>query len=567
MRETPDKLPNDIAALKALVRAALRQREEVLREREALGSERDRLRGECDAAVQQAESNSQRVRELELALLLKTQELDWYKKRYYGPRADKLKSEAELGQLLLEFSERLGHKPVNPDDAGNAGPEPDQPRRKGRKRGGRPNLAACEHLPVREFVHELSAAERACPGCGGERAEMGFEESWQLEYVPGRLQRLHHLRKKYACGACEQAGENPEIVAASKPPQVIERGMAGPGLLAFIATGKFHDYLPLYRLEGIFQRAGLAISRATMSSWLGDVADLLEPLYELMASRVRLSHVVMTDDTTMPMLDPGAGQTRTARMWIYRGDGHYPYNVFDFTLSRKRDGPANFLKGYSQILVADAYGGYDGVVAGNRITRAGCMAHVRRKFVECEKLAPAIAREAAALLRLLYKIEDEMAAADTAARLRARQERSAPLLAQFRERLEDWKRELLPKHPLTEAVNYALNQWETLTVFIGDGAVPIDNNASEREMKRVVLNRKNSLFVGNPRGGRTAAILSSFTSTSKRHRVDPQLYLTQLLVNLPGWPVGDLAAWLPDEWKRRQAALAPAPAHHATPAR
>jgi hypothetical protein len=205
-------------------------------------------------------------------------------------------------------------------------------------------------------------------------------------------------------------------------------------------------------------------------------------------------------------------------------------------------------------LLADAYGGYNGVVAGNAITRAGCWAHARRKFVDAEKTAPEIAREAATLLRTLYAVEKQATEVSVEERLQLRQAKSLPVLAELREKLLAWKEQLLPKHPMAEAVNYTLGQWTELNVFCTDGAVPIDNNISEREMKRVVLNRKNSLFVGNPRGGRTAAILASLISTCRRHEIDPQLYLTQLLVNLPSWPARDLDAWLPDQWKLRQAA-------------
>jgi hypothetical protein len=281
------------------------------------------------------------------------------------------------------------------------------------------------------------------------------------------------------------------------------------------------------------------------------VAELAEPLYELMAKRVRASHVVATDDTVMPMLSQG--HAANARMWVYVGDEENPYNVFDFTLNRGRDGPKYFLKDYREVLLADAYAGYNGVVAGNEITRAGCWAHARRKLIEAEKTAPEIAREAVDQVRALYVVERQAKDLSVAARLQLRQSSSAPVLAGFREKLLGWKERLLPKHPMAEAVSYVLGQWEELNVFCSDGAVPIDNNVSEREMKRVVLNRKNSLFVGNARGGRTAAILASLTSSCRRHDVDPQLYLTQLLINLPSLCVRDLPAWLPDQWKRNQA--------------
>ena len=187
------------------------------------------------------------------------------------------------------------------------------------------------------------------------------------------------------------------IQMAAKPETADRQGPGRAGSAGYIVTSKFADYLPLYRLEDIFARKGFEISRATQSVWCGDVADLVEPLYELMVERVRASHVVATDDTVMPMLSPG--KTPTARMWVYVGDEAHPYNVFDFTLSRGRDGPKYFLKDYKQMLLADAYGGYDGVVAGNDITRAGCWAHVRRKIIEAEKSAPEIAAEAVGIVQ------------------------------------------------------------------------------------------------------------------------------------------------------------------------
>ncbi|HWG36703.1 MAG TPA: IS66 family transposase [Terriglobales bacterium] len=276
-----------------------------------------------------------------------------------------------------------------------------------------------------------------------------------------------------------------------------------------------------------------------------------------MAAAVKASPLIATDDTIMPMQHPG--QTKRARLWVYVGDGEHPYNIFDFALTRARDGPANFLGEYKGTLLADAYGGFDGVVVSNQIRRAGCQAHARRKFVDAEASAPALAAEAAAHYRVLYAIERRGRDLDPAARLELRRRESVPRLEALHARLLDWKAELLPKHPMAEAVGYALRQWPALTCFATDGAVPIDNNASEREMKRVVLHRKNSLFVGNPRGGRTAAILSSFTSTCFRHRIDPQRYFTQLLMNLPGASIEQLDAWLPDRWLARQPPTSPAP--------
>ncbi len=528
------ELPEDNASLKAVIRSLLLERD----------------------------GEKRRADDLQVENLRLQLELERFRKWYYGPRADRLQSDNDLAQMLLHFAEEIDRKPINPDDLPRDA-KPEEELRRVKRSQGRRNLANFENLPVTTQVHELSAEDRACPCCGVERKEIGADESWQVEYLPGHFERIHHVRKKYACPGCESHGDNPRMETAAKPETAIDKGMAGPGLLAYIVTSKFSDYLPLYRLEDIFQRQGLEISRATQSVWCGDVADLVEPLYELMAERVRSSHVVATDDTIMPMLSKG--KAANARMWVYVGDDAHPYNVFDFTLNRGRDGPKYFLKDYRQVLLADGYGGYNGVVAGNEIVRAGCWAHARRKIIEAEKVAPEIAREAVEMVRALYAVERQARDASVPERLRLRQQQSAPVLAHLREKLLEWKKQLLPRHPMAEAVNYALGQWTELNVFCADGAVPIDNNISEREMKRVVLNRKNSLFVGNARGGRTAAVLASLTSTCRRHDVDPQLYLTQLLTNLPTTPMNELSAWLPDQWKLLQHASLPSLQNHTTP--
>lgn len=518
MPVAPPPLPEEVAALQALVR-------------------------ELQAGLQRFESENARLA-WKLAQAMKL---------LYGPRADRLRNDVDVAQMQLAFAESLEARPVHPADAEAAGePAPAEAPRRVRRRGGRRNLANFDRLPLRRVVHELTGAQRACGGCGAERQAMGQEVSWQIEHVPAHFERIEHVRLKYACAACERAAAAPQLERAGKPAGAIDKGMAGPGLLAYIVTSKFADYLPLYRLEDIFRRHGFEIARATQSIWCGDVADLVEPLYQLMAARVRQSHVIGTDDTVMPMLAPGRGATRRARVWVYLGDDAQPYNVFDFTESRGRDGPRQFLGDYNGVLVADAYGGYDGVVAGNAITRAGCWAHARRKFVDAEKTAPAIAAEAAGLIGQLYAVEREAHGLAPDQRLALRRQRSLAVLAELEARLREWPGQLTPRHPMAEAVGYARNQWAELNTFAHDGAVPIDNNASEREMKRVVLNRKNSLFVGNARGGRTAAILASLTSTCRRHDIDPERYFTQLLVNLPETPITQLEAWLPDRWKVRQ---------------
>jgi len=535
MDDALSRLPDDPATLKAIIADIKSQRDEASQQRDQWKLRHD-------------EKELDRLR-LEIELLR-------LKKSYYGPRADTLRHYTDAAQLLLEFAGELEARPVNPSDlppeakADTDAIEADAAKSMRRVRRGRRNLAAFEHLPATRHVHDLSEQEKPCTCCGKMRQPIGQDVSWQVEYVPGHFERIEHVRLKYACKHCEANADSPQITLADKPTQPIDKGMAGPGLLAFVVTSKFSDYLPLYRLENIFERNGLEIARSTQCIWCRDVAELLEPLYRRMKQRILASHLICTDDTIMPMQAPD--KTAKARMWVYIGDDANPYNLFDFTLGRGRDGPMSFLRGYQQKLVADGYGGYDGVVVGNDITRAGCWAHARRKFVDAEKAHPQIAAEAVGLIKRLYAIEERGKPMSIDQRTALRKIESAPILSTLKDKLHGWRDHLLPKHPMSQAVGYTLNQWAELNVFASDGCVPIDNNISEREMKRVVLNRKNSLFVGNPRGGHTAAILSSFTATAKRHDIDPQHYLTQLLTNLPATPISQLDQWLPDVWKANQ---------------
>src|SRR6476646_2545942 len=365
-------LPDDPAALKAIIAG--------------LKSQRDEARLE--------------ILRLEVELLR-------LKKWYYGPRADTLAGQADLAQMLLCFAADLEARPPDPADLApevQEGVGADAATTLRRVKRGRRNLAAFDKLPVTRIVHDLGEGQKTCPCCGKPLGPIGEECSWQVEYIPGHFERIEHVRLKYACKDCEAGGRGPQITLADKPAQPIERGMAGPGLLAYVVTSKYADYLPLYRLENIFERNGLEISRSTQCTWCRDVADLLQPLYRRMIQRVLASHLVATDETVMPMLAPD--NAAKARMWVYLGDESNPYNVFDFTLSRGRDGPMSFLKDFNQTLLADAYGGYDGVVVGNDSTRAGCWAHARRKCVDAEKAHPQIAAEAVGIIKRLYAIEE-----------------------------------------------------------------------------------------------------------------------------------------------------------------
>jgi transposase len=360
------------------------------------------------------------------------------------------------------------------------------------------------------------------------------------------------------------------VIAAAKPAMPIAKGLPGPGLLAHLIVSKYTDHLPLHRLERVYERQGVFLPRSTLSDWLGSCADLLRPLYDLMVRAVLQSRALHTDDTTVKMQELVTHLLSTARMWAYLGDAAHPYNVFDFTVNRKRDGPQQFLANYQGYLHADAFSGYDGLylpdphTAAARIIEVACNAHARRKFYEARGSDALRSHQALAYYRQLYELERQAKDFSDAQRLQMRQDLAVPILGQFHQWLEAQRPEVLPKSPMAEALGYALNNWAALVRYTEAGFLAIDNNAAEREMKRIAIGRKNWLFVGSARGGRTAAVLFSFTSTCRRLGVDPWGYLQDVLTRLPTTPAGQLGDLLPDHWQAARRAKTAPPAATAT---
>ena len=257
-------------------------------------------------------------------------QLENLKRQHFGQSSEKRADPPEQ-QLLFELPARPA--PAEPEPAIEMPVKNAEPKKHG---GGRKPLP--KDLPRERIEHTLPESERACSCCGETMQPFGEETSEQLEYIPASFKVIEHARIKYACKACQ---EKPAI--APPPDKVIDKGLAGPGLMAWIAVSKFGDHQPLYRQENIFERLGIDIPRSTQCGWLGQIAELLEPLHRRMASHVKASRKIHTDDTPVNMLDPGRGKTQTARFWVYVGDDEHPFTVFDFTPSRSRDGPEKFL--------------------------------------------------------------------------------------------------------------------------------------------------------------------------------------------------------------------------------
>jgi transposase len=358
------------------------------------------------------------------------------------------------------------------------------------------------------------------------------------------------------------------VIAAAKPIMPIAKGLPGPGLLAHLIVSKYVDHLPLHRLQRVYERQGLLLPRSTTCDWLAACSQLLRPLYDVLVAQVLQSRVIHTDDTPVKMQEP-SHQLSTARLWVYLGDDAHRYHVFDFTVNRKRDGPHTFLANYAGYLQADAFSGYDGLylpqASGGvaRIHEVACHAHARRKFYEARGSDALRAHQALGYYRQLYALERSATTNhfDEEQRRQMRQDFAVPILNQFKNWLDSERVEVLPKSPLGQAIQYALNQWTALVRYTEAGFLAIDNNVAEREMKKIAIGRKNWLFVGSPKGGQTAAVLLSFTATCQRLGVEPWAYLQNVLRRLPTTPPTQLTDLLPDRWeaaRRLQAAAAAA---------
>ncbi len=475
--------------------------------------------------------------ELEKARLL--HRVEHLLRQLYGRSAEKV----DPAQMLLFAAEAMAAVEAQAPDAESVEPEA-QPKKKGHGRKKPP--VELPHLPIE---HPVPEADKVCAECGAQKKRIGQKVTEQLEYAPSSLFVIDHIQPVFACPCCEG-----HVVVAPKPAQPIEKGLPGPGLLAQVVVSKYADHLPLHRQEDIFARHGVELSRKTMCDWVQASARLVEPVVNLMKERVLASKVIHTDDTPVNVRGPGGNFQ--GRFWVYLGDEVHPYTVYDFTPSRRRDGPAEFLEGFTgtqehpRYLQADAFGGYDGIyAAANSVLEAACWAHARRKFHDARNSDVNRAHQALAWVRMLYDVERDAKGFDAGQRQALRQERSKPVLEKMEEWLKDQEGHILPKSPIGEAVTYARNQWQALLRYLDDGDLAIDNNAAENALRGIAIGRKNYLFIGSERGGRAAAILYSLVRSAKRHDLDPFIYLRDLFLRIPTHPNRLIGQLLPDQWK------------------
>jgi transposase len=466
-------------------------------------------------------------------------------KRLYGPRAERI----DPAQLVM-FGQETAAAPEPEEAAELEQAHAPKPIAKGHGRKPLP-----EDLPRKRLVHDVPEAEKTCPECAAPKRCIGEDIREQIEYVPASLFVLEHVYPKYACPCCQE-----HVSAAKAAPRVIDKGLPGPGLVAHIVTSKYCDHLPLYRQEFMLARHGVELSRKTLCGWILTVADKLQPLLDTMRGEVLASRVIHTDDTPVRVQGNGKDGPFTGRFWVYVGDGAHPYTVYDYTPTRRRDGPAAFLDGYTGYLQADAFGGYDGIYASGDVIEVACWAHARRKFHEARSTDSNRAHRMLAWIRQLYDIERDGKKLDAEQRHALREEKSKPLFEGSKDSegrdiqgIKDWLIEqhaaVLPKSPIGDAIGYALNHWTALTRYLDDGDLDIDNNEAEQALRGIAIGRKNWMFLGSDRGGRAAATYYTLIQSAKRHGLDPFAYLRDILLRTTTEPNTGLHQLLPDRWK------------------
>jgi transposase len=431
-----------------------------------------------------------------------------------------------------------------------------------RAKGQAVRQALSASLPRIEHRHEILESHCAC---GQAFKRIGEEISEQLDCVPAQFFVLRHIRGKYACACCQT------MAAAPMPAQMIDKGIPAPGLLAQVVVAKHDDHLPLYRQEEIYARSGVHIARSSMAQWIGICGVRLAPLAQALKQFILGHAVVHADETPVALLAPGRGRTKKAYVWVYRTtDFVAPRAVlFDFCTSRGGEHPQRMLQDFRGTLVSDDYSGYHRLQREGRITGALCMAHARRKLFEAHKLnGSEIAAHAVALIARLYEVEREARELEPEARELLRQSRAKPIA----DALHAWlltKRQTLAKADITaKAIDYSLSNWRALTHYLGDGDVPIDNNAVENSIRPLAVGRKNWLFVGSQQAGERAAVVLSLIESAKLNGHDPWAYLKDVFERLPTLKNRDLASLLPHNWKPADKAAAPVlpVAHDAMPA-
>jgi transposase len=465
--------------------------------------------------------------------------LDKYIRRQYGRSSEQLPPEQmALGLEDLETGIAAAKAKAASRDAS-------RDRHHGVKRGDLP-----DHLPRVEIIIEPET--RACPCCGGTLHVIGEDKSERLDVVPAQHRVLVTRRPKYGCRSCREG-----VSQAPAPPHIIEAGLPTEAMLAHVLVSKYADHLPLYRQHQILERQGIKIDRSCLADWVGRSAFALKPIVARMLELLKRSTKLFCDETTVPVLDPGRGKTKTGYLWAITRDDR-PWNgpdppgvVYVYAPGRAGEYARQALRGFKGVLQVDGYIGYNALTDGRRkedpLDLALCWAHWRRDFFDINKGGSApIAAEVLNRIAALYQIETEIRGRSAEERRAMRQVNTAPLIDDLFRWLEQ-KLPLLPRSgKMAEVIRYGLKRRDGLTRFVDDGTIEIDSNTVERAIRPITLNRKNALFAGHDEGAAAWGLIASLVETCKLNRIEPQRYLNDVLIKIAQqWPMAKLDQLLP----------------------
>jgi len=515
--EIAPQLPTDIETLHGLVAAARAERDAAFAERDQALLQNDRLR--------------HLLRQLQ-----RTQ---------FGRRSEKL--DPEQFALALEDIEQA----VAANEALEDKKDPVAAQKRADKRGANRG-ALPAHLPHVEVT--IEPEDTNCPCCRAPMHVIGEETSKRLDVVPAQFRVIVTHRPKYACRACTDG-----VVQAPAPERLIKGGLPTEAMVAFVLVAKYAWHLPLYRQAQMLLAQGIDIKRAVLAFWVGYAAAELQPLWLRLREIILTSGKIAVDETTAPVLDPGRGRTKKGFFWaIARDDRPWggtdpPAVAYTYAPGRGAVHALKLLDRYRGIVQCDGYVAYKTIANGMRdetITLAFCWAHLRRRFYDIAKSGPApIASEALERIAALYAIEKTIRGRSADERRTARQERSKPLVLALKPWLEQQLARVSAKATIAEDIRYALNHWDGLTRFLDDGRIELDTNIVERSIRPIVLNRKNALFAGHDQGAGNWACIASLVESCKLNGVDPQAYLTDVLIKLVNlWPAARLDELMPWAW-------------------
>lgn len=529
MPPASDPLPTDPEALRAF----------------AAGLQAELARKDAEIAANAAEIHAKTLHIEKLRMRLAV-----LRRARFGRSSEELDGDIEqLESLIGELEEGEAEAEARADAAGATG----HGRVRARVRRQPVRKPPPAHPPRGVVTHD---PPRTCPGCGGTAfSRVGQDEREVLEYVPSGFKVIRHVRPKLSCRTCEG------IVQEPMPALPIERGRPGPGLIAHVLVSKYCDHLPLHRQSVIHAGEGVELDRSVLADWVGQAVFLLSPSAEEIGGHVRAGAVLHADDTTVPVLAPGPGKTRTGRLWVAvrdeRGWGSTapPAALYRYSADRKGVHAQALLGTCPGFLHADGYAGFDRLYEPRTpggdppLVEVACRSHARRKVYDVHHAtASPIALEVLQRIAALFAIEGGISGQPPGRRTAARREHAQPLLDQLRAFLDASLARISGKSALAGAIRYTPTRWTALGRYVADGRLEMSNDAAERAMRPPVLGRKNHLFRGSDAGGRRAACIYTIVETAKMNGVNPHAYLADILERVAEHPRRQLSALLPWNW-------------------